>query len=327
MIPVDHKKGMRIINEGQIMNAKKPQSSAVLLHLLVALILLIALLPVKAQMTSQHFGLPASTLDSGGGRQGSGHFDLQNSMGQPLPPGIARSTHFGLFTGLQSCTVEEFVLLKGQRGDVDNNGNINVLDILAVANHILGIVILTGEACDRADCDGNGTINILDALGIANVILGIFPACPGGMRAIPVLPEAMELLESLKQHFPPQDFAALMDMAKELQMPDRYALEQNYPNPFNPRTTISYSLPVQSGEFRVKGGENALNSKLLTLHVALKVYNILGQEVATLVDEAQEPGCYSVSWDASDAASGVYFYQLVVNGEQWSETRKMVLMK
>jgi len=134
-----------------------------------------------AHMSSQHFGIPVSTLASGGGRQGSGNFELQHSIGQAIPPGAARCANFALFAGIQSCSVEELVFPKGQRGDVDNNGNINVLDILAVANHILGMATLTGDAYERADCDGNGTINILDALGIANVMLGIFPEYPGGM--------------------------------------------------------------------------------------------------------------------------------------------------
>jgi hypothetical protein len=62
-------------------------------------------------------------------------------------------------------------------------------------------------------------------------------------------------------------------------------------------------------------------------HICLKIFNLLGQEVATLVDEPKEAGYYSVSWDASGLSSGVYFYRLSVDKGFWFETRRMVLMK
>jgi hypothetical protein len=65
-----------------------------------------------------------------------------------------------------------------RRGDVNNDGNINVLDVLAALNHILGIVPLDEQGQWRADCNGDGQINVLDALGICNVILGISQCSP-----------------------------------------------------------------------------------------------------------------------------------------------------
>lgn len=85
-----------------------------------------------------------------------------------------------------------------------------------------------------------------------------------------------------------------------------YVLEQNFPNPFNPSTVISFRLPV--------GGS-----------VTLKVFDLLGQEVATLVDEPKPPGTYEVNFDAKNLASGIYLYQLRA-GEK-VETKSMVLIK
>ena len=93
---------------------------------------------------------------------------------------------------------------------------------------------------------------------------------------------------------------------KEPEIPTKFALYQNYPNPFNPSTTISYDLPERA---RVK----------------LSVYNILGQEVATLVDGEQEPGRYGVKFDASGLPSGIYFYRLEAG--KFVDVKKMILIK
>jgi hypothetical protein len=85
-----------------------------------------------------------------------------------------------------------------------------------------------------------------------------------------------------------------------------YALEQNYPNPFNPTTTIKYQIPISG-------------------NVSIKVYDILGKEVAKLVDGYMEIGRYEVDFDASSLASGVYIYRLNVN--DFVNVKKMVLLK
>lgn len=89
-------------------------------------------------------------------------------------------------------------------------------------------------------------------------------------------------------------------------LPTRFTLEQNYPNPFNPATTISFSLPLES-------------------IVSLKVYNIIGREVATLVSEEMPAGNYSRTWNANGWPSGVYFYR--IEAGTYHDTKKLLLLK
>ncbi len=89
-------------------------------------------------------------------------------------------------------------------------------------------------------------------------------------------------------------------------VPLRYELRQNYPNPFNPTTTLSYQLSAVSA-------------------VTLKVFDVLGREISTLVNEVLQPGVHTVRWDASSYPSGVYFYRLEAG--DFRATRKLVLLK
>jgi len=99
-------------------------------------------------------------------------------------------------------------------------------------------------------------------------------------------------------------------------IPNSYALGQNYPNPFNPVTRINYQLPYSSD-------------------VKISIFNILGQEVATLVNSHQEFGYYQVNWNSKNikgkqASSGVYFYRIKAigdNGTSFTQTHKMLLLK
>ena len=92
-----------------------------------------------------------------------------------------------------------------------------------------------------------------------------------------------------------------------------FNLEQNYPNPFNPSTEINYTIPVGI----------ALNAT--ATNVTLKVYDILGSEVTTLVNKKQAPGNYSVKFDATNLPTGIYFYKLKSGG--FSQSKKMILIK
>ncbi len=103
--------------------------------------------------------------------------------------------------------------------------------------------------------------------------------------------------------------------------PNDYFLQQNYPNPFNPSTTIKYTIP------------NVTLSGVEGSKVQLKVYDILGNEVANLVDEYKPAGSYEVDFNAANLASGIYFYKLQVidpessSGQGFVETKKMILLK
>jgi len=92
-----------------------------------------------------------------------------------------------------------------------------------------------------------------------------------------------------------------------------FVLEQNYPNPFNPSTKIKFSVPFV---------ETHRDASLL---VTLKVYNVLGNDVATLVDEYKSAGSYEIKFDASGLPSGIYFYELKAG--TFVQTKKMILMK
>jgi len=89
-------------------------------------------------------------------------------------------------------------------------------------------------------------------------------------------------------------------------VPDKYSLSQNYPNPFNPNTRINYSIPERS-------------------FVIIKVYNLLGKEIATLVNEEKAVGNYEVEFSADNHSSGVYFYKIQAKG--FTDIKKFILMK
>jgi len=105
------------------------------------------------------------------------------------------------------------------------------------------------------------------------------------------------------------DLELSMDMVSDVEaelQPFAFQLYQNYPNPFNPSTKISWQSAVSG-------------------HQTLKIYDVLGNEVATLVDEFREAGNYELDFDATGLSSGVYFYKLII--ADYSSTKKMILMK
>lgn len=89
-------------------------------------------------------------------------------------------------------------------------------------------------------------------------------------------------------------------------LPEEFILEQNYPNPFNPNTRISWQSPISSWQ-------------------TLKIYDLLGNEIAILVNEYRVAGTYEIEFNATGLSSGVYFYKLVIGN--FTATRKLILVR
>jgi hypothetical protein len=111
------------------------------------------------------------------------------------------------------------------------------------------------------------------------------------------------------------DFDGSYEYSKEVEVnvtaPTKFSLEQNYPNPFNPVTTIKYSVPEVGISFMK--------------FISLKIYNALGEEVATLINEEKPAGSYTVKFDGSNLPSGVYIYRLTAGS--YSAAKKLILLK
>ncbi|MFA5803282.1 MAG: Ig-like domain-containing protein [Melioribacteraceae bacterium] len=105
----------------------------------------------------------------------------------------------------------------------------------------------------------------------------------------------------------------ITDVHEEKIIPEEFHLAQNYPNPFNPSTTIQYTIPVET-----RRGESLQ-------HVILKVYDMLGREVATLVDEDKIPGNHEVKFNGKGLASGMYIYR--IQSGNFTDSKKLILLK
>ncbi|UCE18247.1 MAG: T9SS type A sorting domain-containing protein [Gemmatimonadota bacterium] len=193
-----------------------------------------------------------------------------------------------------------------ERGNIDCLGDIDVMDVLSVVNHILGTASLIGDPLDRADCNGDGRTDILDAVGIIKVILGTGECAPDGSKPL-VTSDVVRFCESLKSYLSLENYVRFMDLVKaEVYVPAEYSLFQNHPNPFNPETEIAFALPKSS-------------------EVTIKVYNVIGQEVDVLVDSELDAGFHRVKWNASYMTSGVYFYRLKAG--TFTAVEKMIVLK
>jgi len=111
------------------------------------------------------------------------------------------------------------------------------------------------------------------------------------------------------------DLSEIVKVKNNNNLPSNYFLSQNYPNPFNPTTTIEYTIPNNLGS----------SAEFFFNQVKLVVYDQLGKQVATLVNQKQKPGNYKVTFNANNLSSGIYFYQL--KSERFSEVKKMIFLK
>lgn len=105
------------------------------------------------------------------------------------------------------------------------------------------------------------------------------------------------------------------------EIPDNFFLYDNYPNPFNPETNIEYRISAFAGASADRSNISAEGGGFITL----KIFDMLGQNIATLVNEAQQPGFYSVNWNANQLPSGVYYYRLTAG--EYIETKRLLLLK
>lgn len=107
---------------------------------------------------------------------------------------------------------------------------------------------------------------------------------------------------------------SVKEWSDRIDIPTEYRLSQNYPNPFNPTTIIEYAIPAHRNSYELKAP-----------HVTLKVFDVLGREIATLVDTRQEPGSYRAIFNASGLNSGIYFYKICIS--DFTDVKKLVLVK
>ncbi len=163
-----------------------------------------------------------------------------------------------------------------------------------------GVQKLTGDELDLVHGESNGFMNIgiLDLDG-ADVIAA-------GETPVVRLSGEVEIVKAVVTDGRYISMAAVVSGSGDGLLPGGFSLGQNYPNPFNPVTAISFSLPQPS-------------------MVTLEVFNITGQKVATLVDGPRGAGEHTISWDAREMSSGVYFYKLTT--PEHNASRKMVLLK
>ncbi len=176
----------------------------------------------------------------------------------------------------------------------------------------------------KLDSNENGTYRIEIPKAFTNDVLSFAYEIRDGNNLIHREPEK----GFYKWRFTEGDVHLNLNVPEIIIIPTNYNLSQNFPNPFGnsnadniATTTIKYSIP----SFIVSADTWQASQGTVSQHVNIKVYNILGQEVATLVNEEKLPGIYTITFDASGLASGIYFYRLTV--KDYSETKKMIYLR
>lgn len=217
-----------------------------------------------------------------------------------------------------------------QTGDIDNNGVLNVVDVVHLVDLILNLTYSKGQSISHASVTVNPNALRIDSDG---QIAGIQLEVEGNYQIEENrLPDGWELYQGYDRIIMISlDGSRLQDekvftYSGELKVsnaviadwhgsdvklnvitiPSEYGLSPAYPNPFNPITTINYQLPIDT-------------------HLRMSVYNMLGQEVALLLDVAMFAGSHSVNWNATNYPSGIYLIRMVT--DKYSSTSKVMLLK
>ena len=203
------------------------------------------------------------------------------------------------------------------QGLVNDEGN-PTSDMTILGNWVEDHVKILAYSVNRARTEGNGvegnlvhlTYTLADGASLPDNISFYFTVV--NIPGTSLNPELLNVVCS----YPDADNPVVVNTAvasadEGSLLPSEYALFQNYPNPFNPSTQISFDVP---------------NSEFVTL----RVYNLLGQDVKTLINQSMAPGRYTVEWNGNDmlnndVASGVYFYEL--RGESFISRKKMLLIR
>ena len=203
------------------------------------------------------------------------------------------------------------------QGLVNDEGN-PTSDMTILGNWVEDHVKILAYSVNRARTEGNGvegnlvhlTYTLADGASLPDNISFYFTVV--NIPGTSLNPELLNVVCS----YPDVDNPVVVNTAvasadEGSLLPSEYALFQNYPNPFNPSTQISFDVP---------------NSE----YVTLRVYNLLGQDVKTLINQSMTPGRYTVEWNGNDmlnndVASGVYFYEL--RGESFISRKKMLLIR
>ena len=200
---------------------------------------------------------------------------------------------------------------------VNDEGN-PTSDMTILGNWVEDHVKVLAYSVNRARTEGNGeegnlvhlTYTLADGASLPDNVSFYFTVV--NIPGTSLNPELLNVVCSYPDADNPVAVNTAVASADESSLlPSEYALFQNYPNPFNPSTQISFDIP--KSEF-----------------VTLRVYNLLGQDVKTLINQSMVPGRYTVEWNGndmlnSDVASGVYFYEL--RGESFISRKKMLLIR
>jgi hypothetical protein len=241
-------------------------------------------------------------------------------------PSFASATGAGVLSWIDADTIEvtestPYVTLSVQ--SIENAGltSISGRIVDATSNPLAGVRILArapnGTIAGYGVSDPSGSY-VIHALGNGSVTLLVDRFEFSHVQLPVAIPVNTFAIQNVNFVLSP---ANPTDVTEQAGIPSSPLLMQNYPNPFNPMTSIGYSVGVVGLPAGQAGGQ----SSVVSSHVRLTVYDVLGREVAVLVDRQQSPGTYMVTWNAAGMASGVYVYRLTTNDN--TQCRTMVLLK